>query len=269
MKKSALFFLLLTLTLFAYPREELSPGGIIKLYFDEKPEIFIGSKKQDVFVQKRDIGWMVLLPLSLETKPEVMILVSKTASQTRTHSIKIVPKAYPEQHLSVSNKEYAKASKKTLERIRRESLAKSKCLSKNSRLKLKELRMIKPLDSQLRDDFGRRRFFNEVAKSPHSGIDLSGKVGDKIKAPLAGRVIILGELFYNGKMMLIDHGEGLMSAYSHLSKIYKSGGTWVEQGDFIGEVGKSGRATGPHLHWSVYLKGIAINPELFLEDATL
>jgi murein DD-endopeptidase MepM/ murein hydrolase activator NlpD len=67
----------------------------------------------------------------------------------------------------------------------------------------------------------------------------------------------------------INHGEGLMSAYSHLDKIYKSGGTWVEQGDFIGEVGKSGRVTGPHLHWSVYLKGIAINPELFLEDATL
>ncbi|MBE0498406.1 MAG: M23 family metallopeptidase [Campylobacterales bacterium] len=220
-------------------------------------------------MQKRENDWMVLLPLSLERKPEGLKLVSKTLSQTRTHSINIVPKAYAEQHLSVSNKEYVKASEKTLERIRRESLAKSKSLSTNSLLELKELRMIKPLDSPLRHDFGRRRFFNGVAKSPHSGIDLSGKVGDKIKAPLAGRVIILGDLFYNGNMMLIDHGEGLISAYSHLDKIYKSGGTWVEQGDFIGEVGKSGRVTGPHLHWSVYLKGIAVNPELFLEDATL
>ena len=93
--------------------------------------------------------------------------------------------------------------------------------------------------------------------------------GDKIKAPLAGHVILLGDLFYNGKMMLIDHGNGLMSAYSHLSKIYKEDEQWVKQGEYIAEVGMSGRVTGPHLHWSVYLNGEPINPELFLEDASL
>ncbi len=108
-----------------------------------------------------------------------------------------------------------------------------------------------------------------MAKNPHAGIDLSGKKGDKIKAPLSGEIILLGNLFYNGNMLLIDHGQGLITAYSHLSKFSKKEGSWVKQGEVIGEVGATGRATGPHLHWSVYLNGEPINPDLFLEDASL
>lgn len=267
--RAALFILFFSLNLFAYPQEQLSPGGIIKLFFNEKPEIFIDNKMQTLFVQKREHDWMVLLPISLQKKPGPLKLVSKTVSQVQTHLVEIKPTNYLEQHLKVSNKEYAQPSAKTLERIKKESAAKSKNLGRHTSLHIKELKMIRPLNSKLCHDFGRRRFFNGIAKNPHAGIDLSGKVGDRIKAPLDGWIIVLGDLFYNGKMMLIDHGEGLISAYSHLSKIYKPSGTWIKQGEFIGEVGKSGRATGAHLHWSVYLNGIAVNPELFLEDATL
>lgn len=278
-----LFLLLFSLSLYAalaevstsltadtfFPHEQRSPGGIAKLYFNERPDIYINNKKQNVFTIKLKDRWMVLLPLSLYKGTQTQRVVSQTTSLTQVHLIELKPAHYKKQYINVANKEFVIASKKTLERIEKESLRKKEKIKRFTPLYFNDVKMIKPLDSSLRHDFGRRRFFNGVAKSPHAGIDLSGKYGDKIKAPLAGSVILLGDLFYNGKMMLIDHGNGLVSAYSHLSKIYKEDDEWVRQGEYIGEVGSTGRATGPHLHWSVYLNSEPVNPELFLEDASL
>lgn len=249
----------------SFPSEQLSPGGIAKLYFNERPDIYINNVKQDVFTQKLEKNWLVLLPLSLYKEPGTLRVVSRTSTAIEVHLISSKPFKYQEQHLNVKNKEFVTASKNTLKRIKRESSLKKEKFARYTRLYIQDLKMIRPLDSKLRHDFGRRRFFNGVSKNPHAGIDLSGKAGDKIKAPLSGTVIILGDLFYNGKMMLIDHGQGLITAYSHLSKIYKKDEDWVKQGEYIGEVGSSGRVTGPHLHWSVYLHGTPVNPDLFLE----
>lgn len=264
-----LFFIFLTLQLFAYPKEEIVPGGIVKLYFNEEPTIFCDNKEKRAFIQRREKDWMVLLPIPLDEKSKTLKLTSKTATQVQEHTIEIAPKSYPTQHIKVRNKEYVKPSEKTLKRIGNDAKIKKDNYLRHTPLRISSLKMIKPLDSKLRHDFGRRRVFNGVAKNPHKGIDLSGRCGDKIKAPLSGWVIVLGDLFYNGKMMIIDHGQGLITAYSHMSKIYKPSGTWIEQGDVIGEVGKTGRVSGPHLHWSVYLNNVAVNPDLFLEDASL
>jgi len=260
-----LLFLFCTLELFAFPKEQLSPGGIAKLFFKEKPEIFINGEKQKVFLQERENDWMLLLPLSLYKKPQALTFVSKTSSAKKRHLIALKPSVYPVQYIEVKNKEYVKPSKKNSKRIERDFLVKKENFSRHTPLRIKSLKMIKPLDSELRHDFGRQRFFNNVPKSPHAGIDLSGKTGERIRAPLSGWVVLLGDLFYNGKMMLIDHGQGLITAYSHLSKIYKPNGYWIDQGEFIAEVGSSGRVTGPHLHWSVYLNGEPVNPDLFLD----
>ena len=249
----------------SFPKEQLSPGGIVKLYFHERPDIYINNKKKEVFTKKLDNKWLVLLPLSLYKAPQTLRIVSQTSYLVQVHLISMEPSTYPEQHIRVKNREFVTASKKTLKRIKRESDLKKEKLSSHTRSYVQDLKMIKPLESELRHDYGRRRFFNGIPKNPHAGIDLSGKEGDKIKAPMSGTVIILGDLFYNGKMMMIDHGQGLISAYSHLSKIYMKEGTWVNQGAYIAEVGSSGRATGPHLHWSVYLGGEPVNPDLFLD----
>ena len=252
-----------------FPREQRTPGGIVKLHFKNRPEFFLNNKKMDVFTKKNKTDWLVLLPLSLYKGLDTLRYTSETSSIFQVHLIAPQPDNYKTQYINVKNKEFVKASKKTLERIERDSALKHKNFAKFTRLYNQDLKMIKPLDSKLRHDFGRKRFFNGVAKNPHAGIDLSGKKGDKIKAPLAGTVILLGNLFYNGNMMLIDHGQGLITAYSHLSKYLKQDGDWVKQGEYIGEVGATGRVTGPHLHWSVYLGGEPVNPDLFLEDAIL
>jgi len=263
------FLLLFSLNLFAFPNEQLSPGGVAKLYFDERPDIYINDKKVNAFTVKQEGKWLVLIPLSLYKGTKTLRVVSRTTTHVQTHLIHLQKSNYKTQHINVKNKEFVIASKKTLNRIRKESSLKKRNFQRYTKLYSKELKMIKPLNSKLRHDFGRRRFFNGVAKNPHAGIDLSGKEGDEIRAPLSGEIIILGNLFYNGNMLLIDHGQGLMTAYSHLSKFSKANGSWVKQGEVIGEVGSTGRATGPHLHWSVYLNGEPINPDLFLEDASL
>jgi len=252
-----------------YPNEQRSSGGLAKLYFKERPDVYVNEKKINVFAVKQKNDWLVLLPISLYKGSNTLRLTSSTPSLFQVHLIKLEEPHYQTQYINVKNKEFVKASKKTLERIKKDSALKRKSFARHTRIYIKKLQMIKPLDSKLRHDFGRKRFFNRVAKNPHAGIDLSGKKGDKIKAPLSGTVILLGNLFYNGNMMILDHGQGLMTAYSHLSKYLKQDGDWVRQGDYIGEVGSTGRATGPHLHWSVYLNGEPINPDLFLEGASL
>jgi len=248
-----------------FPKESRVPGGLVKLRFKHKPELFIGDEKLQVFSKKEKTDWLVLLPLSLYKGLEGIKLTSQTSSQYQLHLIKLKEAGYLKQYINVKNREFVIASKKTLKRIKKESALKKEAFKRFSKIYNDDLKMIKPLDAILRHDFGRRRFFNGVSKNPHAGIDLSGKRGDKIRAPLGGEVIILGNLFYNGNLMLLDHGQGLITAYSHLSKFLKKDGEWVRQGEFIAEVGSTGRATGPHLHWSVYLGGEPVNPELFLD----
>lgn len=258
---------LVCFTAYAFPKEAHVPGGIVKLYFNERPKLFMAGLEKPFFTLKRKDKWLVLLPLSLYSQSQQLRFTSQTSTLFQVHVVDVEEAPYPTQHIHVKNREYIRASKNTLARIKVEQQRKIQMLQVHSRCYLNDVKMIKPLESPLRHDFGTQRYFNGVAKSPHAGIDLSGNVGDKIKAPLAGEIMTPGDFFYNGKLLMIDHGGGLITAYSHLSKIYHEEGDWVKQGEYIGEVGKTGRVTGPHLHWSVYLNGEPVNPDLFLEDA--
>jgi len=96
-------------------------------------------------------------------------------------------------------------------------------------------------------------------------LDIAAPEGTEVLAAAAGKVVLTGDYFYNGKFVLIDHGGGLNSIYIHLKEIDVEIGQFVRQGDKIGEVGSSGRSTGPHLHWGVNWKGKRIDPELLLK----
>ena len=113
--------------------------------------------------------------------------------------------------------------------------------------------------------FGSQRFFNNKPRRPHSGVDYANAIGTDIKAFASGRVVLVGDFYFNGKTILIDHGQGLMSIYIHLNDIKVKTGERVQQGLVIGKMGASGRATGPHLHFGVYLNGVAVNPEVFYD----
>jgi murein DD-endopeptidase MepM/ murein hydrolase activator NlpD len=118
-----------------------------------------------------------------------------------------------------------------------------------------------PVDAPVREkSFGSRRILNGEPRSPHSGVDLAAHVGQDVDAPAPGRVALADDLYFSGGTVILDHGGGLFTSYFHLSRIDAKVGDVVVAGDRIGAVGATGRATGPHLHWSARLDGARINP---------
>jgi hypothetical protein len=110
-------------------------------------------------------------------------------------------------------------------------------------------RFIRPVDGRVTSEFGQGREFNERIQSRHMGVDLSGVTGTPIRAAGRGVVALIGDFYYAGNVVYLDHGRGLVTAYLHMSEVAVARGDTVEQGTLLGRVGATGRVTGPHLHW--------------------
>ena len=122
----------------------------------------------------------------------------------------------------------------------------------------------KPVDGPLSSPFGLRRFFNGEERNPHSGLDFAVGAGTPIKSPAAGKVILIGNYFFNGNTVFVDHGQGLISMFCHMSKIDVKLGQSLPRGGIVGRVGSTGRATGPHMHWNVSLNDTRVDPAIFI-----
>ncbi len=122
---------------------------------------------------------------------------------------------------------------------------------------------IKPLSNEVSTGYGVKRIINKHKLSIHKGIDIRATEGEPVKAVNNGRVILTKELFFGGKTIVIDHGEGLFSVYMHLSEYAVSEGDTVSKGQTIGFTGSTGRASGPHLHFGFKVGDISVNPESF------
>jgi murein DD-endopeptidase MepM/ murein hydrolase activator NlpD len=172
-------------------------------------------------------------------------------------------KNFKKQYIKVANK-YVEPNKSDLKRIKNERLnilnAKSFWYKNNI-----DLDFIKPIEGVLTGEFGTRRFYNGTEGRFHNGIDLAAEKGSLISAPSSGKVILTGNYYYNGKFVYLDHGKGLKSIFIHLDEILVENGQLIEKGDFIGKIGSTGKSTGPHLHWSVILNNVYINPLMLID----
>lgn len=255
---------------FALPRQESVPGGIAVLRLADRdaepPRVWFQDKP--VLVWRGGDGWYALvgLPLGIEAGTySVRIAAAQAAApQEVVQRFEVQPKTYPVQHVRIKDKRKVTPAAADMQRIEREQkviAALKNHWRDDARV---DLAFALPADGPLSSRFGLRRVFNGEPRQPHSGLDVAVAAGTPVHSAAAGRVLETGDYFFNGRTVFVDHGQGLITMYCHLQRIDVHPGEDLARGQQVGLAGASGRASGPHLHWSVFLNGAAVDPELFL-----
>ena len=208
------------------------------------------------------------LRLSPGTYPlEVQVDSPLNSLQTSRTNIKVVKKDYGEQRLTLPEK-MVTLDPATLKRARTEAAKFSELWYKHTPKRYWHGNFVRPVPGKLSTPFGLRRILNGEPRSPHSGVDLRAKLSEPVRAANHGRVVLVGDFFFHGTAVVIDHGWGLYSMYFHLSKANVSEGDLVGKNYVIGLAGSTGRATGPHLHWGVRLGGARVDPFSLMQVTT-
>ena len=219
--------------------------------YDGKPVLVVREDGQ---------RWIAIVGIPLSVKAGQQSLDVKGRAQ----SFRVEPRTYREQHITLKNQRQVNPNPADLKRIERELDEQTRAYRQFSPRQPSNLLFDKPVNGPLSSPFGLRRFFNGEERNPHSGLDFAAKAGTPIKTPAAGKVILTGNYFFNGNTVFVDHGQGLISMFCHLSKIDVKIGDELARGAVLGKVGSTGRATGPHLHWNVSLNDARIDPSIFI-----
>jgi murein DD-endopeptidase MepM/ murein hydrolase activator NlpD len=250
------------------PQSSNVPGGVVIIPLGnvsagaDMPQTWFGD--QPVLVTSDHNLWYAVVGLPLDVTLGSHELRVQIGGETKTQDFMVNAKDYPEQHITLKDKSKVELSAEDEVRAERE-IAVIKDLKLHWRAAQDtDLSFILPVKGELAGRFGVRRFFNEEPRSPHVGLDVAVPRGTPVKASARGQVLAVDDYFFNGKTIFVDHGNGLITMYCHLQRIDVKVGDAVRKGQHIGISGKTGRATGPHLHWSVILNGAMVDPELFI-----
>jgi murein DD-endopeptidase MepM/ murein hydrolase activator NlpD len=246
------------------------PGGVALVPLGnastvvQRPQAWLGE--QPILVASDHGQWYAVVGLALDMAPGSHELRARISGETKALRFEVNPKDYPEQHIKLKDNSKVQLSPADEARAEREIAAIKELKLHWQEAPYTDLGLELPVKGKLGSRFGLRRFFNGEPRLPHAGLDVVAARGTPVKASAQGRVLAVGDYFFNGNTIFLDHGNGLITMYCHLSRIDVKTGEAVGKGQRIGLSGKSGRATGPHLHWSVVLNGAMVDPELFLPD---
>ena len=213
-------------------------------------------------------GWCAVVGIGLDVSPGQQTLSVKRDDDVSDLHFVVKDKRYEVQRLVIKEKNYVEPSTEELQRYERDRDASTRAFTTWSE-SAPMLPFALPATGRLSSPFGLKRFYNDQPRAPHSGLDIAAPEGTPIRAPAPGVVIETGDYFFNGNTVFIDHGQGLVTMYNHMRVITVTPGTKVQTGDKLGEIGHTGRATGPHLHWGVSLNNSRVDPLLFLSAQTL
>ena len=257
--------------LFALPQHNPVPGGIAVIPVPLSTSTVLFENRQVMLLSSQK-GKYAVVGISLKTRPGdyPLELTHKTASDTDEHqsmlSFQVGAKEYRVQRLTIENKRKVNPYKEDIDRIIRERNEMNKAFKSFENLAQPAVDFVLPAEGPISSPFGLKRILNDQPRNPHSGLDIAAPTGTPIHAPAAGRVTAVGNYFFNGNTVLLDHGQGLISMYCHMSETTVAVGDALSPGDLIGKVGKTGRVTGPHLHWSVSLNNARVDPNLFISE---
>jgi murein DD-endopeptidase MepM/ murein hydrolase activator NlpD len=202
--------------------------------------------------------YKAILAVDLLTIPGEYPLVVTAGSKTIQRTVWVSKKKYPVQRLTLP-KGMVELSPENEERATREQKRMAAIWPVSSQ-QIWSGNFTNPRPGEIITQFGVRRIINKIPKSSHTGIDVSARAGDEVKAPNNAVVALVDDQFYSGNSIVLDHGEGIYTMFFHLSRINVVPGQSVKKGDVIGLVGSTGRSTGPHLHWGARIQGARVDP---------
>ena len=247
------------------PKQAAIPGGVVIVPLSAsamgKPKVMYGDEK--VAVVQHERKWVAIVGVPLSAKIGAQSLSATQNGKTRKILFHIEDKAYPTQHITIADKRKVNPNKLDMTRIKSESAIINAALSHWTEKSVLPLPFMWPLEGRVSGLYGRRRIFNGQSRRPHSGMDIAAPTGTEIQAPAEGTIREVGNYFFNGNTIFIDHGQGLMTIFCHLNRTDVVLGQTVSRGEVIGTVGMTGRVTGPHLHLGVSLNDTRVEPRLF------
>jgi len=207
--------------------------------------------------------WRALLGIDIDTKPgsyEVSFgATSGGHTITAATELDVTSGEFGRRVLKVDNA-FVNPPPPVVARIRREAAEVEQLWTQSEPRRLWETGFMRPVPGRANGAFGSRSIFNGQARQPHGGADFLSPAGTPIQAPNSGRVVLARDLYFTGNTVVIDHGLGVFSLLAHLSVMDVHQGDLVTRGQTIGQVGATGRVTGPHLHWAVRMNGARVDP---------
>jgi murein DD-endopeptidase MepM/ murein hydrolase activator NlpD len=253
-------------TVTSLPQSSLVPGGIAVIPVGTRA-LKASYRNQRVMLVDHDGQQYAVIGIPLDARIGVHEFTLDIAdNHQETLGFTVADKKYVEQRLTITNDRQVNPNIEDMVRINRESTEMNKAFSSWDDSLTPVMQMRSPVAGPKSSSFGLKRFFNDQPRAPHSGMDIAAPEGTPIFAPAPGIILSTGDYFFNGNTIIIDHGHGLISLYCHMNTIDVAPGTVVETGEQIGKVGQTGRVTGPHLHWSINLNNVRVDPALFISE---
>ncbi len=252
------------------PRHSPYPGGvaIVKLSDADAPVLEVTYGGNRVLTVLLSEGLFGVVGIPLDATPGMQQLQINAAKDgvrvAYQTAFEIKTKTYATQHLRIDPR-FLQLSPENQKRVERDQPLIATAKTHWSEARPASFVLDLPTPGRLSARFGLRRTLNGKESWPHGGLDVAVGTGTPLRAAAAARVIAVDDYFYSGKSVWLDHGQGFITLYIHMSRIDVKDGDTVERGSVIGLSGASGQVTGPHLHWAVVLNGVYVDPELFLK----
>ncbi len=244
------------------------PGGVAVVALPasvEAPTVTYQGKRVMV-VRDSDQSWAAIVGIDLKAQPGTHTLRLSTGQGAGQELFfEVAHKEYASQHITLKNRAHVSPSPEQLKRYEREYKEQMQAYANFRDSGPSNVLLEPPVTGRISSPFGLRRFFNGEERNPHSGLDFAVPRGTPVKVPADGVVTLVGDYFFNGRTVFVDHGQGLITMYCHLDAVLVQKGQEVKRGTILGKVGATGRATGPHLHWNVSLNGNRVDPAIFIK----
>jgi len=203
--------------------------------------------------------WRVLVGIDLDAKPGSYAVQVSAGALHATHTLAVRPRAFPTRRLKV-DEAFVTPPPSVQDQIDRDARFLAATWDASAPERLWQGEFIRPVKEPANSAFGTRSIFNGKPRNAHGGADFLSPAGTPIHAPNAGRIVAARPLYFSGNTVIIDHGLGLFSMFAHLSRSDVHEGDRVSEGQVLGNVGATGRVTGPHLHWAVRAAGARVDP---------